>query len=194
MPAPPKAMDLILTHRSELISYARRIVGSHSTAEDVVQEAYLKYWAHAGTADGKPEQVSEPVGYLYRIVRNLAFDWHRRPARTLTSTVSSEILATYPSQDASPEMDAMWRQELAAVQSVIDSLPERTRMAFEMHRLGGKTMQEVADHLEISVTRVHQMIKQALLKCALHLEKLEHNEHDTSVPENAPEKKRGSRV
>lgn len=194
MPATPKAMDLILTHRSELISYARRIVGNSATAEDVVQEAYLKYWAHTGGTDSTAEQVSEPVGYLYRIVRNLAFDWRRRPARTLTSTVSSEILATYPSQDASPEMDAMWRQELAAVQSVIDSLPERTRIAFEMHRLGGKTMQEVADHLEISVTRVHQMIKQALLKCALHLEKLEHNEHDTSVPENAPEKKRGSRV
>mgnify|MGYP000285967264 CR=1 FL=1 len=91
MPASPKAMDLILTHRSELISYARRIVGNSATAEDVVQEAYLKYWAHTGGTDSTAEQVSEPVGYLYRIVRNLAFDWHRRPARTLTSTVSSNI-------------------------------------------------------------------------------------------------------
>jgi RNA polymerase sigma factor (sigma-70 family) len=194
MPASPKAMDLILTHRSELISYARRIVDNHSTAEDVVQEAYLKYWAHAGAGDDRPEQISEPLGYLYRIVRNLAFDWHRRPARTLTSTVSSDILASYPAPDASPEADAMWRQELAAVQEVIDSLPERTRMAFEMHRLGGKTLQEVADHLDISVTRAHQLIKQALMKCALHLEKLERNEHGTTVSRNAPEKKRGSRV
>ncbi|WP_193173890.1 sigma-70 family RNA polymerase sigma factor [Nisaea nitritireducens] len=194
MPASPKAMDLILTHRSELISYARRIVGNHSTAEDVVQEAYLKYWAHAGSGAGTPEPITEPVGYLYRIVRNLAFDWQRRPARTLTSNVSSDILSSYPAPDASPEADAMWRQELAAVQSVIDSLPERTRIAFEMHRLGGMTLQDVADHLEISVTRAHQLIKQALMKCALHLEKLERNEHETAVSESASEKKRGSRV
>ena len=57
-------MEQVIAHRSELISYAHRIVGNQTTAEDVVQEAYLKYWAHAGAGDDKPEQIPEPLGYL----------------------------------------------------------------------------------------------------------------------------------
>ncbi|UUX49289.1 sigma-70 family RNA polymerase sigma factor [Nisaea acidiphila] len=187
-------MELVLTHRGELIGYALRIVGNRTTAEDVVQEAYLNFWAHTGTAEATASPVTEPVGYLYRIVRNLALDWRRRPARNLMTQVDGDILERYASENASPETDAIWRQELAAIQDVIDGLPERTRIAFEMHRLGGKTLQEVADHLEVSVTRAHQLIRQALVKCAERLEQLEND--GTPVPEKTggTEKKRGSRV
>jgi RNA polymerase sigma-70 factor (ECF subfamily) len=45
-------------------------------AEDVVQEAYFRLAA----LDGH-NQVAQPVGYIYRIVRNLAVDLIRRFSR-----------------------------------------------------------------------------------------------------------------
>jgi RNA polymerase sigma-70 factor (ECF subfamily) len=48
-------------------------------------------------------------------------------------------------------------------------LPERTRIAFEMHRLGGCTLQQVANHLGISIGLVHQLVRTALTHCAEQL-------------------------
>ncbi len=36
-------LDLSLSHRGELINYAAGIVGCRTMAEDVVQEAYLRF-------------------------------------------------------------------------------------------------------------------------------------------------------
>jgi RNA polymerase sigma-70 factor, ECF subfamily len=61
-------------HRSLLFSIAYRMLGSSSDAEDVVQEAYLR-WRGADAAD-----VASPRAYLSTVVTRLAID-HLRSAR-----------------------------------------------------------------------------------------------------------------
>lgn len=39
-----------------------------------------------------------------------------------------------------------------------------------MHRLGGHTLQQVANHLEVSVSLVHQLVRDALAHCLAQLE------------------------
>ena len=55
------------------MNYANGILHDRAGAEDVVQEAYLRFSAAADSG-----QIVNPVSYLYRIVRNLALDWTRR--------------------------------------------------------------------------------------------------------------------
>jgi RNA polymerase sigma-70 factor (ECF subfamily) len=81
-------LKLYLTHRAALIDYATPIVGCRARAEDVVQEAYIRF-VPARVADARIEQ---PVAYLYRIVRNVALDWTRRFAPLSVST-STRICA-----------------------------------------------------------------------------------------------------
>lgn len=59
--------DLYLAHRGELLDYASKIVGDRSQAEDVVQEAYLRFDPAAAE-----RSLSAPLSYLFRIVRNLS--------------------------------------------------------------------------------------------------------------------------
>src|SRR3546814_11129897 len=61
---------------SDLLDYASKIVGDRSHAEDVVQEAYLRF--DAATAE---RSIGEPLSYLFRIVRNLSLDLRRRIGR-----------------------------------------------------------------------------------------------------------------
>ena len=65
-------LDLFLAHRSALIDYAQPIVGCRARAEDVVQEAYLRFAAATDRERPADDRILQPVGYLYRIVRNLA--------------------------------------------------------------------------------------------------------------------------
>ena len=68
--------SLYLTHRASLVDYATPIVGDRARAEEVVQEAFIRF-APGPRSGGSVEQ---PIAYLYRIVRNLALDWARRRA------------------------------------------------------------------------------------------------------------------
>ena len=43
----------------------------------------------------------------------------------------------------------------------IAELPERTQTAFRMYRLEDKTLQQIADHLGISVARTFQLVRDA---------------------------------
>jgi RNA polymerase sigma-70 factor (ECF subfamily) len=51
------------------------------------------------------------------------------------------------------------------VSDALATLPERTRRAFELYRLGGLTQREVADELGISTALVNFMIRDALTCC-----------------------------
>lgn len=75
------------------------------------------------------------------------------------------MLARLPSQYPSPEQSVTRQDELAAIAGALQQLPERTRVAFEMHRLGGFTLQQVAAHLQVSTSLVHQLVQDALRHC-----------------------------
>ncbi|MBX8573597.1 sigma-70 family RNA polymerase sigma factor [Pseudomonas cichorii] len=156
-----------MAHRSALVDYAAPIVGCRARAEDVVQEAWLRF-------NGRPNQdtaIDHPVGYLYRIVRNLALDLTRSIATEKRQPDGDTLLAELPAITASPEQEAVSHDELQQVSDALAQLPERTRMAFEMHRLGGYTLQQIATALGISVGLTHQLVHDALSHCAAWLER-----------------------
>ncbi len=68
-----QSLALYLAHRRKLLEYANGIVGDPGRAEDIVQEAFLRFRAAA-----MERLLDEPVGFLYRVVRNLALDRRRR--------------------------------------------------------------------------------------------------------------------
>lgn len=169
-------LDLYLAHRGALIDYAQPIVGCRSRAEDVVQEAYLRFaQADQRGADGgraAPDQIRHPAGYLYRIVRNLALDWVRHRALEGDAPAPDQ-LDNLPGAAPTPEQTALDRDRLRRLMAALDELPVRTRLAFEMHRLDGRTFPEIARHLDVSVGFAHRLVKQALTHCADRLDESE---------------------
>ena len=161
-------LDLYLAHRGALIDYAQPIVGCRSRAEDVVQEAYLRF-TQADQGRAAPEQIRHPAGYLYRIVRNLALDWVRHRALEGDAPAPDQ-LDRLPAAMPTPEQTALDRDQLRRLMAALGELPARTRLAFEMHRLEGRTFPEIARHLDVSVGFAHRLVKQALTHCANRLD------------------------
>jgi RNA polymerase sigma factor (sigma-70 family) len=156
------ALSLYLAHRGALLNYANGIIGDRAQAEDVVQEAYLRF------ADAAARRLyDEPVSYLYRIVHNLSFDGMRRlslEARHVKRGVE-QAAAEIPEEKPSPEAESIARQELGRVMAAVADLPERTRIAFEMHRLGGFKLRQIAEHLGISVSMAQLLVVEAVKRC-----------------------------
>jgi len=162
-------LSLYLAHRAALVDFATPIVGCRASAEDVVQEAFLRFVPAASERTGS-EPIMQPVGYLYRIVRNLAVDWGRRLSAERRRADGGAILEDLPAPAASPEQAAVDRDELRIVATALAELPERTRRVFEMHRLEGRTLQDIADTFGISLTLTHQLVRKAITHCANRLD------------------------
>ncbi|MFT3965786.1 MAG: sigma-70 family RNA polymerase sigma factor [Sphingobium sp.] len=150
-------------HRVALVNYARTILGNHAQAEDVVQEAWVRL---EGAAADRP--VDDPLRYLYRIVRNLALDVMRRSRfeQTVMGMDVTAVADILPDDRPSPEARLSAAREYETVIAALRELPERTRIAFEMHRLGGYKLKEIAVHLDISMSLVHLLISQAIAHCS----------------------------
>jgi len=125
-------LQLFLNHRTALINYAAPIVGCRSRAEDVVQEAYIRF-STRGEDDRTGERIANPVGYLYRIVRNLAVDWARRFSIE-APLPDPEQLNRIPAAIPTAKDTVIYRDKLRVLAEALAELPERTQIAFAMHR------------------------------------------------------------
>ena len=151
-------LQLYLSHRRALIKYAARLLGSSAQAEDIVQEAWLRFDREAAC--------QQPTGYLYRIVRNLAIDSGRHQQIEQRVEDGEEQLATLTSAQHCPASAALYADQLQAMQRVLDGLSPRTRDAFYLHRIEGLTFPAIAERLGISVGLAHQLVREALTRCA----------------------------
>lgn len=163
-PADP-SLAIYMAHRNELLSYAHNLVRDRASAEDLVQEAWLRF---SSRRDDTAE-IAQPTKYLFAIVRNLALDWLRRTSRHAPQAITTEALECVPSDTPSVERVLYYRDELRALEAVMAGLPERTQVALIMYRVERRTLQEIATHLGISVPRVHKMVRDAVLHCTLNL-------------------------
>ena len=157
------ALSLFVTHRSRLVNYASGIVGSRAQAEDVVQEAWLRF-----DEASRGRLLEDATGYLYRIVRNLALDGRRRMTREsqfITDDDFEEAADACVDAFPTPESVALYKDEYTLVMEALAELPERTRIAFEMHRFGDAKLREIAAVLNISLPLAHRLVADAVQHC-----------------------------
>lgn len=160
-------VQLFLAHRAALVEYALPIVGDRMRAEDVVQEAFLRF----APDHGRPSEgtLSQPLGYLYRVVRNLAYDVMRRRAAEQRHHQEDRSWWLVPATPRTPEQDLAHRQDLELVEAVLAGLRPEVRRAVEMHRIGGHTLQEIAGTLGVSVNTAHRWVREGVVKLAVRL-------------------------
>lgn len=154
-----------LAHRSDLVRYATPILGSREAAEDVVHDAFLKFRS-AQLRGSAPEQV---LAFLYRIVRNLAFDTLKRRKVEARVREGESPVWLVPQPERTPEEITLHDEQLRIVGEVLEGLPVEMRIAMEMHRFGGFTLEEVAGRLGISVATAHRHVRTAMTKVAIRL-------------------------
>jgi RNA polymerase sigma factor (sigma-70 family) len=142
-------------HHSDLVMYARRVLGDRSdTAEDVVQEAYLRLLGLAAS----DEAPTSARPWLFRVVRNLAIDERRSAGRRADPVADTAILGT-ASLDNTAELVEQ-REEIADAFRDIAALPPRERKALEMDQ-AGIGAQEIATELGTTPNAVHQALFRA---------------------------------
>ena len=156
--------EVFIANRAQLRGVAKKIVGTAELADEVTQDAYLRL------VEGScAQEVANPFGYCCQVVRNLALDCRRRLAVESTYRIYTDD-GELPQVAAgfTPDQGLHERRVLHAVDGVLNTLPPRTRLAFELYRLAGLTQRDIAAQLGCSATLVNFMLKDvatALASC-----------------------------
>jgi RNA polymerase sigma-70 factor (ECF subfamily) len=145
---------------NKLHNFIAARVPDPETAEDILQDVYLKIHAHI---DGLRDS-DRLESWIYQITRNAIIDYYRRarPQAELPESLASPL-------DEQP--DAV--SELAtSVKGMLGCLPEKYRQALELTELQGLSQVELATRLDITVSgaksrvqRARQKLKEAFLDC-----------------------------
>lgn len=178
MTEPTAHLHMFLGVRRELVSYAAKITGDHTQAEDVVQEAWIRFLPNQTASAPAIEQ---PVAYLYRIVRNLALDLKRNRLREQAHEATPPVWLL-PSHGSDPADMCQHSMTLDRVSNALQALPEASRRALEMHRFGGCTLAEIARQLDVSLTTAHRLLRDALVKLAREVDEPEDDKYNDRNP------------
>jgi RNA polymerase sigma factor (sigma-70 family) len=144
--------QVFLTQRVILLRTLQRMVNNHSTAEDLLQETYLRV---TQALSERPIDHLEP--FVYQTARNLALDHlrsRRIQARTLQEDVPLEILQSVAAPISTPEDATQAEQLLEHLSISLGQLSARQQQIFILSRLHGCSYQEIADQLDVSLSTV----------------------------------------
>ncbi|MDG9715705.1 RNA polymerase sigma-70 factor [Streptomyces sp. DH24] len=154
------ATDVFEEHRPVLMGVAYRMLGRVADAEDVVQEAWLRW---SGT---DRSAVREPRGYLVRVTTHLAVDRLRRIKASGETYVGPWLPEPYATRYADTVPDAEERAVLAdsvslALLVVLESLSPLERAVFVLREAFGYPHSEIAAMLDRGEAAVRQLAGRA---------------------------------
>lgn len=149
------ALDtLFRRHLAGVHQLCVRLLGDAASADDVVQETFLRVMRHAGTYQGS----SRVTTWLYTIARNACFDHMQREKRRIQ--VHSE--STSQHENAADVPDSSGR--IAMVNEAMRQLPPEMREALVLSRFKDLAHAEVAAVLGCSEGAARVRVHRALLR------------------------------
>ncbi len=157
--------------RPLMFSIAYRMLGSVSEAEDIVQEAFLRYHA----AQGRPTGIDSPKAYLSAVTTRLCID-HLRSARARRETYPGEWLPEplLTEEPADPAGHAEQADSLSmAFLLLLERLSPVERAAFLLHDVFGYGYEEIARIVGKSQDNCRQLALRARRHVAEHKPRFE---------------------
>jgi len=155
--------DIWETFHVPLLLFIRKRVADSETAEDLLQEVFLKIHQRIETLS----DVKKLESWMYQITRNSIVDYYRRnkPTTTLEEPEVLQLPEELPDDDIVSEL-------FPSIRAMMNSLPELDRQALILTEYRGLTQKELGERLGLSfsgaksrVQRAREKLKQMLLAC-----------------------------
>ncbi len=135
---PGELEELFTAHAAALTRLAHVITGSNAVAQEIVQEAFLRF--------SRASEVREPAAYLRTIVVNLCRTEVRRRSRPLPRPE--------PLHFEEPAIDETWH--------AVQRLPERYRTALALRYYLDMSEAQMAEHMGCRPGTVKSLVSRGL--------------------------------
>ena len=154
---------LYTEHRTQLVSQARRITRDEAEANEVVQEAFLKFMLAAPELDS----ADRAIAYLRTSVTNLSLNIIRaRGARPNLVAIDADTTQERLNEIASEnhidlDTSITAAEDAAIIREALSRLTSDQRTALVMWEMEGRTTEEIATALNTSPANVRHILVRA---------------------------------
>src|SRR5687768_3990639 len=171
-----RAFEVLLSrHRKPVYNFILRFVGDKETAEDLLQEAFLRV---IKGADAYKRQAKFTT-WLYTIARNLCVDQSRRRKHRKHASLDAPMSATeesgtlldvIPSSEMASDRKTVNKELHATMQRAIAALVEEQREVFLMREFLDMPFKQIAEVVGVPENTVKSRMRYALEKLRLELD------------------------
>jgi RNA polymerase sigma-70 factor (ECF subfamily) len=171
-----RAFEVLLgRHRKAVYNFILRYVGDKETAEDLLQETFMRV---IKGADAYKRQAKFTT-WLYTIARNLCVDQTRRRKHrkhaSLDAPMAAEddsgtLLDVIPSGEMASDRKSVNKQLYQRLQGAIGALSEEQREVFLMREFLDMPFKQIADVVGVPENTVKSRMRYALEKLRLDLD------------------------
>ena len=151
-----------------LYQFAGRFVKDAQTAENIVQDVFVKLWTNRENC----LITSSLKSYLYAATRNTALNFLSREKKQLST---EDLMSDRQDTTANPEEQIIKNEMIDGVHKAIEKLPEKCRYVYLMKRYDDLKYHEIAEILDISINTVKTQMKRALKSLLKNLAYLKTN-------------------
>ncbi|MCB0835486.1 MAG: sigma-70 family RNA polymerase sigma factor [Bacteroidetes bacterium] len=153
---------LVEGYSAQLYSYALVFIKNKELAEEIVSDIWIKVWKLRAQLPG----IESLSGYLYTAVRNQAHTYRTRidnnPTLGGDHSSGSDLFA--PSENMTPQNSLELSELTDLLDKEISSLPDACQEAFRLVKEDGKSYQEAASEMGISVNTLKTHLRRAMKK------------------------------
>ena len=147
-------------HRSEFLSHANRVLKDSAKAEEITQDALIKFMLAAPEL----ESTDHALAYIHRTIENLCIDLFRmegrRPNLVVIDDAQAEVEATYQvSGDHEAVISAA--ADAVIIRQALSLLSPAERAALVMWEVEGRSTSEIAAELGIKESAVRHTVSRA---------------------------------
>jgi len=155
--------ESILPHEPKLRAYLRKHFAAVTEVDDVVQETYARLF--------RARQSGKTLlpGYVFSIARNAALDVLRRRQIVAIESLGNLDRLSVVEDRPTPADTTARAQEIEILRDAIAALPERCRLIMTLQRIQGRSSQDIADQLGISIHTVNAQAVIGLARCRDYL-------------------------
>jgi RNA polymerase sigma-70 factor, ECF subfamily len=171
-----RAFEILLgRHRKSVFNFILRYVGDKETAEDLLQETFMRV---IKGADAYKRQAKFTT-WLYTIARNLCVDQTRRRKHRKHASLdapmaadddSGTLLDVLPSSEMASDRKSVNKQLYQRLQGAIGALSEEQREVFLMREFLDMPFKQIADVVGVPENTVKSRMRYALEKLRLDLD------------------------
>lgn len=152
-----KAFELFYGfYRPQLYGYVFKLVRSHEVSQEIFQDIFIRLWKQREQID--PQQSVR--SYLYTIAQNLVYDYYKKVASDRNKLETFKLYYASTSENNIEELLA-FKEVRDHLDTILAIIPEKCRQVYVLCKLEGRSYQEVANLLNISISTVNNHIVKA---------------------------------
>jgi RNA polymerase sigma-70 factor, ECF subfamily len=163
-----RAFEVLLSrHRKPVYNFILRFIGDRETAEDLLQEAFMRVIKGAEAY----KRQAKFTTWLYTIARNLCVDQTRRRKHRKHASLdapmdgsdeSGTLMDVLPSSEMASDRKSVNKQLHATMQRAIGALSDEQREVFLMREIANLPFKEIAEITGVPENTVKSRMRYAL--------------------------------